>query len=230
MVYIYGVALPGKIRCCHKLAVPPSHVILKWQQLCAVGDRAADLGPDGGVQVLSQAGARGDRLDAGEVQRLRVSDRNECASMAQRVQAEGNPHRVRGPDRGIEQDERGHRARGGVDGAAAQADGVVRPHLAGLPIYKMTGSGNDFVMVDGRHTSPADWSEADIRAVCARGTGVGADGLVFVSPGSSRNAVRMIYFNADASRAAMCGNAADRKSTRLNSSHVRISYVVFCLK
>src|SRR6266581_1059029 len=134
--------------------------------------------------------------------------------MAQRVQAEGNPHRVRGPDRGIEQDERGHRARGGVDRAAAPADGVVRPHLAGLPIYKMTGSGNDFVMVDGRHTSPADWSEADIRAVCARGTGVGADGLVFVCPGSARNAVRMIYFNADGSRAAMCGNAA-LCSTRL---------------
>src|SRR5438876_12127193 len=69
-------------------------------------------------------------------------------------------------------------------------------------------------MVDGRHTSPADWSEADSRAVCARGTGVGADGLVFLSPGSFRNAVRMIYFNADASRAAMCGNAA-LCSTRL---------------
>src|SRR5881628_3669214 len=134
--------------------------------------------------------------------------------MAERVQVERNPHRVRGPDRGIEQDDRGHRARGGVDSAAAQADGVVRPHLAGLPIYKMTGSGNDFVMVDGRHTSPADWSEADIRAVCARGTGVGADGLVFVSPGSFRNAVRMIYFNSDGSRAAMCGNAA-LCSTRL---------------
>src|SRR3989442_7539856 len=26
------------------------------------------------------------------------------------------------------------------------------------------------------------------------------------------------------------GKAADRKSTRLNSSHVRISYAVFCLK
>src|SRR5438093_1151639 len=134
--------------------------------------------------------------------------------MAERVQAERNPHRVRGPDRGIEQVERGHRARGGVHSAAAQADGVVRPHLAGLPIYKMTGSGNDFVMVDGRHTSPRDWSEADIRAVCARGTGVGADGLVFVSPSSRPNAVQMIYFNADGSRAAMCGNAA-LCSTRL---------------
>src|SRR2546430_6479135 len=134
--------------------------------------------------------------------------------MAQRVRPEGNPHRVRGPDRGVQQDERGHRARSGVDGATAQADGVVRPHLAGLPIYKMTGSGNDFVMVDGRHTSPGEWSEADIRAVCARGTGVGADGLVFVGPGSAPNVVRMVYFNSDGSRAAMCGNAA-LCSTRL---------------
>src|SRR5881397_851152 len=128
--------------------------------------------------------------------------------MAQRVHVEGNPDRVRRPDRGAKQDEQGHRARGGLDGAAPQADGLVRPHLVGTPIYKMTGSGNDFVMVDGRHAAPGDWSPEDIRAVCARGTGVGADGLVFVSPGSAPDAVRMIYFNADGSRAAMCGNAA----------------------
>ncbi|HEX9282944.1 MAG TPA: diaminopimelate epimerase, partial [Gemmatimonadales bacterium] len=71
----------------------------------------------------------------------------------------------------------------------------------------MTGSGNDFVMVDGRHSAPADWSPEDIQAVCARGTGVGADGIVFVSPGSAPDAVRMIYFNSDGSHAAMCGNA-----------------------
>ena len=85
---------------------------------------------------------------------------------------------------------------------------MVRPHLIGLPIYKMTGSGNDFVMVDGRVSTPDDWAAEDIRAACARGTGVGADGLVFVSPGSRRGAVRMIYYNSDGSHAAMCGNAA----------------------
>ena len=78
----------------------------------------------------------------------------------------------------------------------------------------MTGSGNDFVMVDGRITTPGDWLASDIRAVCARGTAVGADGLVFVSPGSGPGAVRMIYFNSDGSHAAMCGNAA-LCSTRL---------------
>ena len=103
-----------------------------------------------------------------------------------------------------------------MDGTAAQTDGLVRPHLVGTTIYKMTGSGNDFVMVDARHTPPSDWSAQDIRAVCARGTGVGADGLVFVGPGAGGGAdsVRMIYFNSDGSRAAMCGNAA-LCSTRL---------------
>jgi diaminopimelate epimerase len=72
----------------------------------------------------------------------------------------------------------------------------------------MTGSGNDFVMVDGRVSTPDDWAAEDIRAACARGTGVGADGVVFVSPGSRPGTVRMIYYNSDGSHAAMCGNAA----------------------
>src|SRR5207237_9369681 len=129
-------------------------------------------------------------------------------SVARRGRPGGSAHRVRGADRGAEQDAPGDRARGGVDGAAPQADGMVRRHLSGLPIYKMTGSGNDFVMVEGRNSSPEEWSADDIRAVCARGTGVGADGVVFVDRGSGSNAVRMIYFNSDGSRAAMCGNAA----------------------
>jgi diaminopimelate epimerase len=84
----------------------------------------------------------------------------------------------------------------------------------GLPIYKMSGSGNDFVFVDGRHSAIADWSREQIAELCARGTGVGADGLVFVAPGSGPGAVRMIYYNSDGSHAAMCGNAA-LCSTRL---------------
>src|SRR2546422_1037924 len=109
--------------------------------------------------------------------------------MAQRVHPEGSPDRVRRPNRGAKQDEPGDRPGSRVDGAPAQTDGLVRPHLVGTTIYKMTGSGNDFVMVDSRHTSPADWSVEDIRAVCARGTGVGADGLVFVGPGERQAAL-----------------------------------------
>ncbi len=95
-----------------------------------------------------------------------------------------------------------------MEGAAPPAHGLVRPHLIGLPVYKMTGSGNDFVMVDARVSTPADWTAEDMQAVCARGTGIGADGVVFVGPGSRGGAARMIYYNADGSHAAMCGNAA----------------------
>jgi diaminopimelate epimerase len=77
----------------------------------------------------------------------------------------------------------------------------------------MTGSGNDFVMLDGReHALPA-WPPERIVAACDRRTGIGADGLVLLVPeGDAR--VRMHFFNADGSRAAMCGNAA-LCSTRL---------------
>jgi len=85
---------------------------------------------------------------------------------------------------------------------------MVRPDLVGLPIYKMTGSGNDFVMVDGRLSQPGDWRPEEMKEVCARGTGVGADGLVFVSPGAESGSARMVYYNSDGSHAAMCGNAA----------------------
>src|SRR5438309_11094400 len=100
--------------------------------------------------------------------------------MAKGVQADRDTHRVRGPDRGAQQDEPGHRPGSSLDGAAAPDNGAVRPHLAGLPVYKMTGSGNDFVMVDGRISSPGDWSVPDIRAGCARGPGIGAVVLVFL--------------------------------------------------
>ena len=95
-----------------------------------------------------------------------------------------------------------------MEGAEPATHGLVRPHLIGLPVYKMTGSGNDFVMLDARVSTPADWSPEDMQAVCARGTGIGADGVVFVGPGSHAGAARMIYYNADGSHAAMCGNAA----------------------
>ncbi|HXV91128.1 MAG TPA: diaminopimelate epimerase [Gemmatimonadales bacterium] len=91
---------------------------------------------------------------------------------------------------------------------APAAPPVLRDRHVGLPIYKMSGSGNDFVMLDARLSQPGEWTPADIRAVCARGTGIGADGLVFVGPGSQDRAARMVYFNADGSRAPMCGNAA----------------------
>jgi len=77
----------------------------------------------------------------------------------------------------------------------------------GRAFYKMSGSGNDFVVVDARTTPPGRLAEPDVVGrICAHGTGVGADGIVFVEP-SNQAAVRLVYLNADASRAEFCGNA-----------------------
>jgi diaminopimelate epimerase len=72
----------------------------------------------------------------------------------------------------------------------------------------MTGSGNDFVFVDGRSTPLAFWTPDRIRAVCARQTGVGSDGLCIVEPGVTPGGVRLHYFNRDGRRAELCGNAS----------------------
>jgi diaminopimelate epimerase len=77
----------------------------------------------------------------------------------------------------------------------------------------MSGSGNDFVMLDGRTSAQADWPRERIARICDRRNGIGGDGLVFVTPAGS-DTVRMTYFNSDGSPAPMCGNAA-LCSTRL---------------
>jgi diaminopimelate epimerase len=79
--------------------------------------------------------------------------------------------------------------------------------VRGTLFYKMTGSGNDFVMLDGRATAPDAWPAARVRAICDRRNGVGADGLVILTPATA-GAVRMSYWNSDGSHGAMCGNAA----------------------
>jgi diaminopimelate epimerase len=77
----------------------------------------------------------------------------------------------------------------------------------GRAFFKMSGSGNDFVMVDARTTPPGDLAKPDVvKRVCAHGTGVGADGIVFLEP-STVAAVKLVYLNADGSRAEFCGNA-----------------------
>jgi diaminopimelate epimerase len=77
----------------------------------------------------------------------------------------------------------------------------------GREFLKLSGSGNDFVFVDARkQPAGALTSPEVIDAICRRGTGIGADGVVFLEA-SRRADVRMTYLNADGSRADLCGNA-----------------------
>ena len=50
-----------------------------------------------------------------------------------------------------------------------------------LPFTKMSGAGNDFVVIDNRDGS-RPLSAAQIERVCDRHFGVGADGLLAVEP------------------------------------------------
>lgn len=75
-----------------------------------------------------------------------------------------------------------------------------------IKFTKMHGLGNDYVHVslfDQRVDDPA----ALARVISDRHRGVGSDGLILVAPPEDAGAhVRMIMFNADGSRAQMCGN------------------------
>ena len=78
----------------------------------------------------------------------------------------------------------------------------------GRKFWKMSGSGNDFVFFDDRADAPGDFATAAvIDQVCARATGVGADGVVFIQ-NDATEAFRIRYFNRDGSLAELCGNAS----------------------
>jgi diaminopimelate epimerase len=71
----------------------------------------------------------------------------------------------------------------------------------------MSGSGNDFVMIDAMREAAGSLSAPErVQTICARGTGVGADGIVFLEPSWAAD-FRMTYLNSDGSRASLCGNA-----------------------
>jgi diaminopimelate epimerase len=77
-----------------------------------------------------------------------------------------------------------------------------------IKFTKMSGSGNDFIVIDNRQ------GEADgidliefIAAVCRRKLSVGADGLILIDP-SDKADFRWQFYNSDGSRAEMCGNGA----------------------
>jgi diaminopimelate epimerase len=69
---------------------------------------------------------------------------------------------------------------------------------------KMSGAGNDFVVIDNRLRRIRNGPRA-ARMLCDRRWGVGADGLLLLE--KSRKAdYRMMYYNADGSYGGMCGN------------------------
>ena len=88
------------------------------------------------------------------------------------------------------------------------------PQSAAQRFFKMSGSGNDFVVFAGTDEATREFENpAAIRTLSARGTGIGADGVVFIEK-APKGDVRMRYYNSDGTEAALCGNAS-LCSTRL---------------
>jgi diaminopimelate epimerase len=77
--------------------------------------------------------------------------------------------------------------------------------MSELRFHKMSGAGNDFVVIDNRQGRLQGNLNAFAAAVADRKRGVGADGVLLLEP-SPRKDFRMRYFNADGSEADMCGN------------------------
>ena len=69
---------------------------------------------------------------------------------------------------------------------------------------KMSGAGNDFVVIDNFDNHIRSGSDFAKR-ICDRHWGVGADGLLLAEK-STTAAYRMMYYNADGSFGGMCGN------------------------
>jgi diaminopimelate epimerase len=73
-----------------------------------------------------------------------------------------------------------------------------------LTFYKYQGTGNDFIIFDNRQ-SQISLSEKQVKNLCDRKFGIGADGLILLCTKDGYD-FEMIYYNADGALSTMCGN------------------------
>ena len=74
-----------------------------------------------------------------------------------------------------------------------------------MRFYKAHGLGNDFVLLwEDEAPRNTDWGRTAI-TICDRHTGIGADGILLLSPCGNADFFMSVY-NSDGSRAQMCGN------------------------
>ena len=70
---------------------------------------------------------------------------------------------------------------------------------------KYQGTGNDFIILDNRDNKYASLTNDQIRRLCDRRLGIGADGLMFFNEKKGYD-FEMKYHNADGRESSMCGN------------------------
>lgn len=74
-----------------------------------------------------------------------------------------------------------------------------------LDFYKYQGTGNDFILIDGRTSQFIIPTQKKIAFLCHRQLGIGADGLIIIRKSKDAD-FEMLYFNADGNLGSMCGN------------------------
>jgi diaminopimelate epimerase len=75
-----------------------------------------------------------------------------------------------------------------------------------IEFAKYHGLGNDFILIDNRHSSEPVITPEKAVEMCDRHFGIGADGVIFALPGQNGTDYTMRIFNSDGSEPEMCGN------------------------
>ena len=75
-----------------------------------------------------------------------------------------------------------------------------------IEFAKYHGLGNDFILIDNRHSSEPAIAPEQAVDLCSRHFGIGADGVIFALPGQNDTEYTMRIFNSDGSEPEMCGN------------------------
>lgn len=86
---------------------------------------------------------------------------------------------------------------------------------------KMSGAGNDFILFDKKINPGIELTTQNIKKMCERCTGIGADGVLLISD-MKGFAFEMNYFNADGSTGSLCANGA-RCAIKYGNESGRIS-------
>ena len=80
-----------------------------------------------------------------------------------------------------------------------------------LVFSKISATGNDFIILDNR--DPCVWgrggenlSREQVRSLCTRRTGIGADGVILLDDPQGSYDFQMTYLNSDGNEVEMCGN------------------------